>query len=154
MRVRKNTLISKTKAMLRAGKSISEMVAELNLPHARVYALRSKAKHSIAAENKNRLMNRAVALQTMNLATEIFSEKKSAEPVAPNDVQVGGDHYKKHKIQPWDAINDWGLGFFSGNAVKYIARHKDKGGLEDIKKARHYLDKLIAMSGDDRGSVV
>jgi len=151
MRVRKNTLISKTKAMLRAGKSISEMVAELNLPHARVYALRSKAKHSIAVENKIRLTNRAVALQTLNPVT---AEKKSAEPVAPNDVQVGGNHYKKHKIQPWDAINDWGLGFFSGNAVKYIARHKDKGGLEDIKKARHYLDKLIAMSGDDRGSAV
>ncbi len=60
-----------------------------------------------------------------------------------NKVQVGGTHYKFKDIQPWDAIHAWGLGFFSGNVVKYIARHREKNGVEDLKKARHYLDKLI-----------
>lgn len=60
-----------------------------------------------------------------------------------NDVQVGGSHYKKHAIQPWDAIIDWGLGFLDGNVVKYIARWRNKDGVKDLKKARHYLDKLI-----------
>jgi len=62
-----------------------------------------------------------------------------------NDIQIGGRHYKQMSIQPWDAIQDWGLCYFSGNVVKYVARHRDKGGVEDLKKARHYLDKLIEL---------
>jgi len=62
-----------------------------------------------------------------------------------NAVQVGGEHYKSKDIQPWDAIHAWGLGFFSGNVVKYVARHREKNGVEDLKKARHYLDKLIEL---------
>ena len=63
-----------------------------------------------------------------------------------NEVQVGGEHYKSKDIQPWDAIHAWGLGFFSGNVVKYVARHREKNGVEDLKKARHYLDKLIELA--------
>ena len=62
-----------------------------------------------------------------------------------NTKQVGGEHYKDKHIQPWDAIHEWGLGFFSGNVVKYVARHREKNGVEDLKKARHYLDKLIEL---------
>ena len=60
-----------------------------------------------------------------------------------NDKQEGGLHYKSKSIQPWDAIVDWGLGFLDGNVVKYMVRWKDKEGLQDLRKARHYLDKLI-----------
>ena len=60
-----------------------------------------------------------------------------------NSVQVGGDHYKKKVLQPWDVIITWKMGFLDGNALKYLARFSDKGGVEDLKKARHYLDKLI-----------
>ncbi len=60
-----------------------------------------------------------------------------------NAQQVGGAHCVNHTIQPWDAIVDWGLGFLDGNVVKYVARFRHKGGVEDLKKARHYLDKLI-----------
>ena len=65
--------------------------------------------------------------------------------VTPNDIQVGGTHYKEQDVQPWDAIHAWGLGFFSGNVVKYVARHNQKGGVDDLRKARHYLDKLIEL---------
>lgn len=51
-------------------------------------------------------------------------------------------HYNAGKI---DAIEDWGLGFHDGNVVKYVARHKHKNGVEDLKKARWYLDRLIDM---------
>lgn len=58
--------------------------------------------------------------------------------------QVGGDHYTKLKIQPWQVIDAWGLDFYLGNVVKYIAR--DKGNrLEDLKKALHYLEHRIAL---------
>ena len=60
-----------------------------------------------------------------------------------NDRQVGGDHYRKRVIQPWDfaAAND--LDFFQGTIVKYVVRYKDKGGVTDLEKARHFLDKYI-----------
>jgi hypothetical protein len=59
--------------------------------------------------------------------------------------QVGGSHYKDKgsSMQPWAIIDAWGLDFYAGNVLKYILRYKHKGGLEDLQKARHYLDKLI-----------
>lgn len=63
--------------------------------------------------------------------------------MAANDTQVGGDHYKRLKPEPWDVIVAWDLRYLPGNVVKYVARYGQKGGLEDLHKARHYLDKLI-----------
>ncbi len=64
------------------------------------------------------------------------------------DMQVGGTHYKDKRIQPWDAMDAWFspeqfAGFLRGNAIKYLARCDDKGGLEDLRKAQHYLARLI-----------
>jgi hypothetical protein len=69
----------------------------------------------------------------------------------PNSRQVGGDHYKGKVVQPWDFIAANELGFFEGNVVKYVTRWKDKGGVQDLHKARHYLDKLIEVAGDGAG---
>jgi hypothetical protein len=69
----------------------------------------------------------------------------------PNSRQVGGDHYKGKVVQPWDFIAANGLGFFEGNVVKYVTRWKDKGGVQDLHKARHYLDKLIEVADDGSG---
>lgn len=60
-----------------------------------------------------------------------------------NARQEGGGHYKQFQIEPWDAIIDWGLGYLDGNAVKYLSRWRHKNGIEDLKKARHYIDKLL-----------
>ena len=61
-----------------------------------------------------------------------------------NDVNTfGPKHYTKQKIQPWDYIACNNLGFFEGNIIKYVTRWQDKGGVEDLKKAKHFLDKLI-----------
>jgi hypothetical protein len=62
-----------------------------------------------------------------------------------NQTQIGGDHYKEKSIQPWDFIAANQLGYFEGNIVKYVTRWRDKGGINDLKKARHYLDKLIEL---------
>lgn len=54
-------------------------------------------------------------------------------------------HYTFSKLEVIDAIEAWGLGFHDGNVVKYVARAKHKGReLEDLKKARWYLDRQIA----------
>jgi len=60
-----------------------------------------------------------------------------------NDVQVAGNHYKDKAIQPWDYIVANNLGYLEGNIIKYVSRWRDKGGVDDLLKARHYLDKLI-----------
>lgn len=57
---------------------------------------------------------------------------------------VGDNHYDL-PIQPWDYIAANQLGFFEGNVVKYVTRWKRKNGVEDLRKARHYLDKLIEL---------
>lgn len=74
-----------------------------------------------------------------------------------NTTQIGGTHYTDKAIQPWDAMQAWMSpeafdGFLVGNAIKYLARYKDKNGLQDVLKARHYLDKLIATI-EARGAV-
>lgn len=61
-----------------------------------------------------------------------------------NDIQIGGEHYKQFKgYEPWDVITAWDLGYLEGTALKYISRWKHKGGVEDLKKAIHFLQKKI-----------
>lgn len=88
-----------------------------------------------------------------------FIPEPAAEPVETSplskDFQVGGDHYSKLTIQPWDVMretlgHDAFCGFLHGNVIKYVMR--DKNGVEDLKKAQHYLSVLIAeIEGDDDG---
>jgi hypothetical protein len=65
-------------------------------------------------------------------------------------IQVGGSHYTELAVQPWAAMQSWMsteafAGFLRGNVIKYVARCDAKGGVEDLRKARHYLDKLIEL---------
>lgn len=65
-------------------------------------------------------------------------------PVSARDRQVGGDHYSKRKVQVWDVIEEYALDYFQGAVIKYVLRAQDKGrALEDYRKARHFLDKVI-----------
>lgn len=60
-------------------------------------------------------------------------------------VQIGGSHYKELAIQPIEYIHKNGIGFAEGSVIKYVSRWRSKGGVEDLKKARHFLDLLIEM---------
>jgi hypothetical protein len=64
---------------------------------------------------------------------------------SPTSTQVGGDHYKIYKIQPTEFIHTNSIPFIEGNIIKYVMRHKNKNGIEDLKKARHYIDLLIKL---------
>jgi hypothetical protein len=57
--------------------------------------------------------------------------------------QVGGSHYKKYKIQPVEFIIKNNIGFVEGNIIKYVLRFKEKGGVQDLNKAKHYIELLI-----------
>ena len=60
----------------------------------------------------------------------------------PPSEQIGGDHYAKHTIQPWDIIREYELDFFEGSCISYILRRKNNR-LEDLQKAAHYLEECI-----------
>lgn len=56
------------------------------------------------------------------------------------DVQIGGDHYKKAAIQPVQYTVANCMAPCEMNIIKYISRYKDKNGVEDLRKVRHYID--------------
>lgn len=60
------------------------------------------------------------------------------DPIKPS-------HYTRHKIEPWDYVAANGLGYFEGSAIKYLTRWPYKNGIVDLKKARAFIDKLIAV---------
>ena len=68
----------------------------------------------------------------------------------PSSYQIGGDHYASKSVQPWEAMESWMSpeqfeGFLLGSAIAYLARYKDKNGLQDLQKCQHYLSKLIEL---------
>ncbi|HEX6826971.1 MAG TPA: DUF3310 domain-containing protein [Nitrospiraceae bacterium] len=70
-----------------------------------------------------------------------------------NKRQVGGDHYSKYgDLQPWDTWMPWNLNGFQCNVVKYVVRYRDKEGIRDLEKAKHYLDKLIELERERYGN--
>lgn len=75
--------------------------------------------------------------------TEALRDERSAPEATALAVQVGGDHYKSMGIQPFEYIRANGIGFAEGCVIKYVSRWRAKGGVEDLKKARHFLDLLI-----------
>lgn len=56
---------------------------------------------------------------------------------------VNPKHYKVGSVEPINLIDSMSLGFYEGNIVKYVSRWKHKNGLEDLRKAQWYLERLI-----------
>jgi hypothetical protein len=84
---------------------------------------------------------RESVLQQFGMQNSKMIEKQLAS-------QVGSAHYVTKSIQPWTAMESWMSpeefeGFLRGNVIKYMARYKDKDGIKDILKAKHYLEKLL-----------
>jgi hypothetical protein len=66
--------------------------------------------------------------------------------MSANDRQVGGDHYHKGGEQHWD--RQWrlyGRGYFIGCITKYVERYPHKNGVQDLEKAKHFIEKLIEL---------
>jgi len=59
-----------------------------------------------------------------------------------DEKQVGGDHYKKKAITPWEIIDMLGLDYYEGSALRYLLRYREKGGIEDLGKLAHYVEKM------------
>jgi hypothetical protein len=69
--------------------------------------------------------------------------KHVADLNKPSSKQVGGTHYKKFKIQPAEFCYKNEIPYLEATAIKYLCRWKDKGGIQDLEKAKHFIDLLI-----------
>lgn len=76
---------------------------------------------------------------------ELALSKRVTKSSKALSAQVGGNHYKELKIQPavYNHVN--GIGFIEGSVIKYISRWKMKGGVQDLKKAKHFIEMLIEL---------
>lgn len=84
--------------------------------------------------------------ETINFMND--DDKNSARHVVDmimndDDHEIGGNHYSKMVIEPWDYIYANKLGFDEGSVVKYISRHKDKNGAEDVKKVISFCNHIL-----------
>ena len=110
--------------------------------------------HSSTPDSFFAALNAGLNLKKYKTSLDEIDDMQLEEAVArlsapeARDTQVGGSHYKDKTIQPWDAMEAWmsreGFAcFLQGNVIKYLARYRDKDGVRDLKKAQHYLAKLI-----------
>lgn len=74
--------------------------------------------------------------------------KKSLTSGSPSSLQIGGNHYKDFVIQPAEFIHANKIGFLEGNVIKYVCRHAQKHGRQDLEKAKHYIDLLLEFEYD------
>lgn len=66
------------------------------------------------------------------------------------DTQEGGNHYKDLAIQPVEFIHANQIPYMEGNVIKYVTRWRSKNGINDLRKARHYIDLLIELEEKDQ----
>mgnify|MGYP006101782191 CR=1 FL=1 len=108
----------------------------------------SVARVSMRAKKKNKPVNVVYQKKTTPSIVAVSGpeEEEAFKQLEANSLQVGGSHYRDKTIQPWDYIASNNIGYLEGNIVKYVSRWQAKGGLEDLKKAQHYLTKLIEVN--------
>ena len=105
-------------------------------------------KPRVLARGQTRMMDEELGAENEKVSLTDWIKESNAKDMKANDRQVAGDHYKNMRLQPWDVIDSLdhaqAIGFYRGNALKYIMRAGDKGpAREDYEKALHYLEKLL-----------
>jgi hypothetical protein len=109
------------------------------------HACAANSDEAVAFAHTNERLRQAEAATAQGVdfsANDAVLPKPAASAL---DVQQGGDHYKKLKIQPIEYIHANGIPFAEGSIIKYVTRWRDKDGIKDLKKARHFLDMLIEL---------
>mgnify|MGYP002414206718 CR=1 FL=1 len=81
---------------------------------------------------------------------ENMTDKNIFDDSFPQDRQIGGNHYKSFHIQPYEFISKNDLSFFQGNVIKYVCRYKNKNGIEDLEKIKHYCELEIKKLKDTK----
>lgn len=80
--------------------------------------------------------------RTMNTIEDKINAFVTPDPLMR---QEGGEHYKGMRIQPVEFVHANNIPYLEGCAIKYLCRHKAKGGVVDLLKAKHYIDLIISL---------
>jgi hypothetical protein len=78
----------------------------------------------------------------MKFSDRLIEEYEKVFMTKANEKQIGGDHYKS-SIQHWDYVIANDLDYFQAQITKYVTRWRKKGGIKDLEKALHFLEKYI-----------
>lgn len=97
----------------------------------------TKLYHGWCVWNKNGL------IYCEGVWAERLEEEEEEINIKASETQIGGSHYSDMAIQPIEFIHKNNLSFIQGNVIKYVCRYKSKNGVEDLLKAKHYIDLLI-----------
>jgi len=130
--------------MKECGDAIKELLDAMRLVN-----VPSAVEHYVGKLHK--LTDDADPKVRIHVEGEIYAARKRVgslpkqEEGSPDLVQVAGAHYKDvpPEMQHWNVVIAHNLGYFEGQITKYVTRWRKKNGLEDLRKARHFLDKLI-----------
>ncbi len=93
--------------------------------------MNKKERYQLTKEKNESGMDCEKIIDTRKQETKVYKK------------QIGGDHYRKMKIQPSEFVHENQLLFAEGNIIKYICRHPYKNGKQDILKAIHYCEMII-----------
>jgi hypothetical protein len=110
-----------------------------------IYKTRDEAKKIANIVNEYLISKHRICVDQSVIKTVIEQKdhiRDATKMIKPENKQVGGTHYKSD-IECWDYIIANQLGYLEGCAIKYVTRHKSKGGRADILKAIHYLEKIL-----------
>ena len=80
----------------------------------------------------------------------VMTSKDIFYKVFPQNNQIGGSHYRKFHIQPYEFISKNDLSFFQGCVIKYVCRYKKKNGIQDLEKVIHYCELEIKKLKDGK----
>lgn len=113
----------------------------------RVYKVLLDSPHTLYTEQELADMC-DTDIATVRRALGRIGSENWRTPVSALTRQVGGDHYKNMKVQPWEALEAWLTpeeyrGYMKGTAIAYLAREQSKGSLEDVAKAVHTLERML-----------
>jgi hypothetical protein len=126
----------KISKMLRAGATVKDIMRKLKVSKSYVYVVKGGG-------GKVYDLKPYPTMETD--AYHKFPNNEPEMPIAPLKVQVGGSHYKDMPIQPVEFIHANGIPFIEGAVIKYVSRWRSKGGMEDLRKAAHFLELLMQL---------
>jgi hypothetical protein len=125
--------------------SATALAKRFGISNSYAHKLKAYAVDCIAEDYNTRpdvIIERGWTVTTTNDGELVGSIGGSSTPL---NTQIGGDHYKKLKIQPIEFIHANNIPFIEGNIIKYIVRWRDKNGVKDLEKVKHYVDLLISL---------
>ena len=155
--VKKTKFSPMIRTMLAEGKTVKEIMAKLKCDASLVYTVRRNLNGKKTRKPKKIFTEPKIGDNVAGLVLTDMGDSKVKWIRQPNATAVSEEipaflkadsinpgHYKRNGIEAVDVIEAFDLNYRLGNVVKYVLRHMNKGGVEDLKKGQWYLNREIS----------